>query len=92
MPRLACWKCGRQLYTEAPLDSLSAEERRCPRCGASLAAERREHERRETTRRQNPDDPGAPDGEERRVAQRRETRRRGAAPPGSGETTRSPTQ
>jgi hypothetical protein len=74
MPRLACWRCGRQLYTVAPLESLVAEERRCPRCGASLNPERREAERRGTTRRVNPPaDPGPP-GEERRVAERREIR------------------
>ena len=44
MPRLACWSCGRQIYTVSPLESLFAEERRCPRCGAFLddgAARRR---------------------------------------------------
>jgi ribosomal protein S27AE len=77
MPRLACWKCGRQLYTVAPLSSLFAEERRCPRCGAFLDAERREVERRATVRRQNrEDDPGPPDGEERRVGDRRQVQRR----------------
>ena len=35
LPRLACRACGRQIYTTAPLESLFAEERRCPRCGAS---------------------------------------------------------
>ena len=34
MPRLACWSCGRQIYTPSPVDSLFSEERRCPRCGA----------------------------------------------------------
>jgi hypothetical protein len=82
MPRLACWKCGRQLYTVTPLASLFAEERRCPRCGAFLDEERREVERRETLRRQNPpDDPGPPSESERRVTQRRNTRRRN---PGQG--------
>lgn len=77
MPRLACWSCGRQIYTVAPLESLFAEERRCPRCGAFLDHERRETERRERLRRQNPpNDPGPPDGEERRVADRRTSRRR----------------
>jgi DNA-directed RNA polymerase subunit RPC12/RpoP len=77
MPRLACWSCGRQIYTVAPLESLFAEERRCPRCGAYLDKERREIERRERLRRQNPpDDPGPPDGIERRVADRRVKRRR----------------
>jgi hypothetical protein len=78
MPRLACWACGRQIYTVSPLESLFAEERRCPRCGAFLAVERREVERRERLRRQNPpDDPGPPPGDaERRVAERRVSRRR----------------
>ncbi len=78
MPRLACWSCGRQIYTVSPLESLFAEERRCPRCGAFLDKERREFERRSAHRRQNPpDDPGPPAGEsERRVADRRTGRRR----------------
>ena len=77
MPRLACWSCGRQLYTTAPLEALFTEERRCPRCGAFLNPERREADRRGTVRRQNPpDDPGPPDGADRRVADRRQQRRR----------------
>jgi hypothetical protein len=61
MPRLACFACGRQIYTTAPLESLFAEERRCPRCGAFLNTERRETERRQTIRRENPmHDPGPP--------------------------------
>jgi hypothetical protein len=78
MPRLACWSCGRQIYTVSPLESLFSEERRCPRCGAFLDSERRETERRGTIRRQNPpDDPGPPADEgERRVADRRTGRRR----------------
>ena len=61
MPRLACFTCGRQIYTVAPLESLFAEERRCPRCGAFLNAERREAERRQMHRRMNPmHDPGPP--------------------------------
>jgi hypothetical protein len=61
MPRLACYSCGRQIYTVAPLESLFAEERRCPRCGAFLNGDRREDERRTAHRRQNPeDDPGPP--------------------------------
>ena len=77
MPKLACWKCGRQIYTVAPLDSLFAEERRCPRCGAYLNDDRRDFERRSYNRRQNPpDDPGPPDGIERRVEDRRSGRRR----------------
>jgi hypothetical protein len=77
MPRLACWQCGRQIYTVNPLDSMDSEERRCPRCGAFLNDERREFERREVLRRQNPpDDPGPPEDEERREAERRQARRR----------------
>ncbi|HET7169095.1 MAG TPA: hypothetical protein VFI69_07810 [Candidatus Limnocylindrales bacterium] len=78
MPRLACWACGRQIYTVSPLESLFAEERRCPRCGAFLDVERREEERRSVLRRQNPpDDPGPPpEGDERRIAERRVERRR----------------
>jgi ribosomal protein S27AE len=77
MPRLACWSCGRQIYTVAPLESLFAEERRCPRCGAFLSNERREVERRSQVRRENPTDvPGPPDGEDRRLEERRARRRR----------------
>jgi len=77
VPRLACWSCGRQIYTVSALDSLFAEERRCPRCGAFLNPERRELDRRERNRRQNPpDDPGPPGGVERRKGDRRKTRRR----------------
>lgn len=61
MPNLSCWSCGRQIYTVAPLRSLFAEERRCPRCGADLHEDRRETERRSANRRLNPaDDPGPP--------------------------------
>ncbi len=78
MPRLACWSCGRQIYTVSPLESLFSEERRCPRCGAFLDRERRETDRRGVMRRQNPpDDPGPPaDDGERRLAERRVQRRR----------------
>jgi hypothetical protein len=78
MPKLACWSCGRQLYTVAPIDALFAEERRCPRCGAYLRDERRETERRQTARRVNPpNDPGPPPGEgERREGERRTRPRR----------------
>ncbi len=79
MPKLACWSCGRQIYTVAPLESLFAEERRCPRCGAYLKDDRRAFERRALLRRLNPPtDPGPPEGEgERRVTERRVDRRRG---------------
>jgi hypothetical protein len=78
MPRLACWSCGRQIYTVAPLESLFTEERRCPRCGAFLNDERRDNDRRSYIRRQNPiADPGAPTSEEeRRLEERRKARRR----------------
>jgi len=77
MPRLACWSCGRQIYTTAPLEALFAEERRCPRCGTFLNPERRETERRGAIRRQNPSrEPGPPDGTERRTGDRRQRRRR----------------
>jgi len=77
MPKLACWSCGRQIYAVAPLESLFAEERRCPRCGAFLNGERRDNDRRFYLRRQNPgEDPGPPDDAERRLSQRRTGRRR----------------
>jgi len=80
MPRLACWSCGRQIYATSPLASLFVDERRCPRCGAQMNLERREVDRRERVRRQNPpDDPGPPEGsEERRKAERRQGPRRRA--------------
>ena len=77
MPRLVCWSCGRQIYATSPLESLFADERRCPRCGAFLHGERRDEERRHAIRRQNPiDDPGPPKTKERRKDERRKTRRR----------------
>jgi len=78
MPKLACWSCGRQLYTVAPIEALFAEERRCPRCGAYLRDERRETDRRQTNRRTNPpNNPGPPpDDGERREGERRMGRRR----------------
>jgi len=81
MPRLVCLSCGRQVYTVSPLESLFAEERRCPRCGALMSAERREAERRQANRRQNPaDDPGPPAATpERRAGDRRQARRRTSA-------------
>ncbi len=76
MPKLACWSCGRQIYTVAPIEALFAEERRCPRCGVFLNDERRDADRRGYIRRQNPaDDPG-PLTVEQREAERRAARRR----------------
>jgi hypothetical protein len=86
MPRLACWSCGRQIYTVSPIESLFAEERRCPRCGANLKTERRDADRREIIRRAISSDASAPDGEERRTEDRRKTRRRKNAPDGSNRT------
>ena len=81
MPKLACRTCGRQIYAVSPPESLAAEERRCPRCGAHLDLDRRRTDRRFHARRVNaPHDPGPPPGTgERRVADRRRTDRRGAA-------------
>lgn len=77
MPTLACRICGRVVYTIAPIETLFAEESRCPRCGGVLWAERRLDSRRKQQRRRNPPaDPGPPGGRERRVAERRVTRRR----------------
>jgi hypothetical protein len=84
VPRLACWSCGRQIYTVSPIESLFAEERRCPRCGAFLNPERRETERRGWIRRQNAaDDPGPPDADERRTDDRRKGQRRSGPNGGS---------
>jgi hypothetical protein len=77
MPRLACWSCGRNIYATSPLESLFADERRCPRCGTLMNLERRDAGRRERDRRRNPpDEPGPPPGGERRVAERRSSDRR----------------
>jgi hypothetical protein len=78
MPTIVCRTCGRQVYTTAPLDSLFAEERRCPRCGAGLDPDRRTAgNRRHYHRRQNPpDNPGPPGDVERRTEERRKSRRR----------------
>jgi hypothetical protein len=88
MPRLACWSCGRSLYTVAPLESLFTEERRCPRCGAFLQHERRESDRRSLARRNNePEDPGPPeDSTERREEERRHGQRRGTGAPAATST------
>lgn len=74
MPRLACLKCGRQIYSVTILEAMNPEERRCPRCGAYFELDRRQGRRRETNRRENPpDSPGPPDGIERRIDERRVT-------------------
>jgi DNA-directed RNA polymerase subunit RPC12/RpoP len=78
MAKLACRTCGRQVYTAAPPEALLAAERRCPRCGARLDADRRLEDRRQYVRRVNPPSvPGPPAGiAERRMADRRVGRRR----------------
>ena len=77
MPSLACWSCGRKIFTTVPIEALFSDERRCPRCGAPLDLERRVSHRRQVNRRQNPpDDPGPPDGLERRMGERRQGERR----------------
>ena len=77
MPTLACRVCGRVVYTTTELDSLFAEERRCPRCGSMLFHERRVDNRRKRERRINPPDvPGPPGSFERRTSERRRVERR----------------
>jgi DNA-directed RNA polymerase subunit RPC12/RpoP len=80
MPRLACQRCGREVYSVAILEAMNPEERRCPRCGYFFKLDRREGGRREIIRRENPPDkPGPPDGVERRVEDRRANRVRRTA-------------
>jgi hypothetical protein len=88
MPRLACFACGRQIYTTAPLDSLFAEERRCPRCGTFLNTERRENERRQTIRRENPThDPGPPKSKPaRKTSTKAKAKKEPGATAAAGET------
>jgi DNA-directed RNA polymerase subunit RPC12/RpoP len=78
MAKLACHTCGRQVYRAATVETLIAEERRCPRCGAHLEADRRLADRHHHDRRVGrPTVPGPPAGvAERRVAQRRTGSRR----------------
>jgi DNA-directed RNA polymerase subunit RPC12/RpoP len=61
MPHLSCRTCGRRVYSVAPLSSMTADERRCPRCGTPMLEDRRGPERRMAIRRENPPhDPGPP--------------------------------
>jgi DNA-directed RNA polymerase subunit RPC12/RpoP len=77
MPSLACWSCGRKIFTTVPLEALYSDERRCPRCGATLSLERRGALRRRINQRENPpDEPGPPEGQERRGLDRRVAPRR----------------
>jgi DNA-directed RNA polymerase subunit RPC12/RpoP len=76
MPELVCPACGKRIFTSEPMDRLFRDERRCPRCGADLRAERREVERRDGVRRQGqPPDP-APAADDRRADERRKSRGR----------------
>jgi len=75
MPRLACFTCGRTVWATVPLAELFAEERRCPRCGASLQDDRRTYDRRKFIRRVNRFGK-SPTGAERRVKERRVKARR----------------
>ena len=75
MPRLACFVCGRAVWATVPLAELFAEERRCPRCGASLQDDRRAIDRRSFIRRVNRIGK-SPTGKERRVVDRRAKSRR----------------
>ena len=84
MAHLACWSCGRQIYTVSPIDALSAEERRCPRCSTTLNLERRGQERRTVSRRIYV--PTVSPIREERLIERRETRRRQNAADGSNRT------
>jgi hypothetical protein len=76
MPRLICATCGRSLYADAPLESLSLDERRCPRCGSALRTDLRQGERRLQRRREIGTRPMEYDGEERRAVERRTVQRR----------------
>ena len=53
MPHLACRTCGRRIYSVAPLSSMTADELRCPRCGAYFQEDRRASDRRQAIRREN---------------------------------------
>jgi hypothetical protein len=77
MPNLACRICGRVVYTTAPLESLFAEERRCPRCGGMLFPDRRTGNRRDAEQPGDPPaDPGADQGPDLPADDRRLMRRR----------------
>jgi ribosomal protein S27AE len=75
MPRLACFACGRTLWGTVPAAQLFAEERRCPRCGASLHDDRRTYDRRTVDRRDRKTGE-SPTGLERRRGDRRQGQRR----------------
>jgi hypothetical protein len=69
-------KCGRTLWATAPAAQLFAEERRCPKCGESLADDRRMLARRATFGRREVVKGESPTGEERRKGERRIAQRR----------------
>jgi hypothetical protein len=62
------------MWAAVPLAELFAEERRCPRCGASLNDDRRVWDRRVYVRRQKVGE--SPTGVERRSRDRRQGPRR----------------
>jgi DNA-directed RNA polymerase subunit RPC12/RpoP len=75
MPNLVCRTCGRQLsVTRLAYNAMTAENRRCPRCGVGTLVDDRRVlvKRRQEQRRHNPPkEPGPPDGTEKRVSERR---------------------
>jgi len=78
MPRLACFVCGRTVWATVVLAQLFAEERRCPRCGASLHDDRRTLDRRAISRRETPPVPPKVESEKRKAERRIASRRRPA--------------
>lgn len=87
MPRIVCRTCGREVYATAPIEQLFADERRCPRCGAPLSADRRKTDRRVSNRRASSpaesvlevrEAPEVPERPERRTSDRRKDKRRDA--------------
>jgi hypothetical protein len=49
--KIVCRHCGRELFATAPIASLFADERRCPRCAMPMDADRRAGQRRKVERR-----------------------------------------
>ena len=76
MPRLACFICGRSVWATVALAQLFAEERRCPRCGASLHDDRRAQDRRYYVRRKDHADLLSSELDRRKKLERRARQRR----------------
>ena len=74
MGRLACYRCGRAIYSTSPIQALFWEERTCPRCGHLMNADRRAERRRRVLRRWDMTGSSSAPAEAER---RREDRRRG---------------